>query len=435
MTVLRAGAATDTGRVRTINQDAVLTTGTLFVVADGMGGHAAGDVASSTAIDALRSAAERIGTIEGFTTAVQSANEAIYRASVQDPALAGMGTTVVAACLLADAKGDQLVILNVGDSRAYRFRDGSVRQITSDHSLAAEMVRAGEITEEEAAVHPQRHVITRALGVDGQVTPDSFPLAIREGDRVLLCSDGLSNEVDDEEISRVLAMVREPQSAAEELVARANAHGGADNISVVVIDVVVADAVADEPEERTEAHRIVATTTAASERLHTPPTAAPAAGAVTPEVPADEGWLARRRRLGVRRALTVRVVLFVVLVVGVAVGAWSFVRWYATSSYYVTTEHQAIVIYQGRPGGVLWFQPQLVTVSSTPLNEILPSRRAILRGDVVEPSLAASERYIANLAAEYQSVHAPLPSSAVPVTTTTSPSGVIVTTPTTAAAG
>ena len=135
-------------------------------------------------------------------------------------------------------------------------------------------------------------------------------------------------------------------------------------------------------------------------------------------VPADESWLARRRRLGVRRALTFRVVFFMLLVVGVLVGAWAFLRWYATSSYYVTTQHDAIVIYQGRPGGVLWFQPQLVTVSSTPIDQILPSRRATLKGSVVEPSLDAAKRYVANLAAEYQAVNAPQPSSS---TTTSVP--------------
>jgi len=430
MSVLRAGSATDTGRVRSINQDAVLTTPTLFVVADGMGGHAAGEVASSTAIDALRAAAERIGTIEGFTTAVRSANEAIYRASLQDPTLAGMGTTVVAACLLAGPTGDQLVVLNIGDSRAYRFRDGAVRQVTDDHSLAAEMVRGGEITSEEAATHPQRHVITRALGIEGEVTPDTFPIAIREGDRVLLCSDGLTNEVDDEEIARVLATIADPQDAADELVSRANAHGGADNISVVVIDVVIADEGVEVEGERTQAHRIVATTTAASERLGPSTSSAPRPSAASAPAPADESWLARRRRLGVRRALTFRVVFFMLLVAGVLVGAWAFLRWYATSSYYVTTQHDAIVIYQGRPGGVLWFQPQLVTVSSTPIDQILPSRRATLKGSVVEPSLDAAKRYIANLAAEYQAVNAPQPSSS---TTTTAPSTFSVTTTTIAA--
>ena len=418
MSVLRAGSATDTGRVRSINQDAVLTTPTLFVVADGMGGHAAGEVASSTAIDALRAAAERIGTIERFTTAVRSANEAIFRASLQDPTLAGMGTTVVAACLLAGPTGDQLVVLNVGDSRAYRFREGAVRQVTDDHSLAAEMVRGGEITLEEAATHPQRHVITRALGIEGEVTPDTFPIAIREGDRVLLCSDGLTNEVDDEEIARVLATVADPQDAADELVSRANAHGGADNISVVVIDVVIADEGVEVEGERTEAHRIVATTTAASERLGPSASNVSRPAPAPAPVPADESWLARRRRLGVRRALTFRVVFFMLLVVGVLVGAWAFLRWYATSSYYVTTQHDAIVIYQGRPGGVLWFQPQLVTVSSTPIDQILPSRRATLKGSVVEPSLDAAKRYVANLAAEYQAVNAPQPSSS---TTTSVP--------------
>jgi protein phosphatase len=418
--------------VRTVNQDSALCGATVFAVADGMGGHAGGEIASSTAVAVLEGALGSVGSPEGLVEAIRSANEAILSASLDDPSLAGMGTTLVAATLVGTADGDVLVIANVGDSRAYLFHDGRLRQVTDDHSLAAEMVRNGDISDVEAARHPQRHVITRALGIDGTVDVDLFELRLGSGDRILLCSDGLTNELSDEEITRVLSSEDDPVTAAEDLVRRANAHGGADNITVVVVDALVAESSG----ESTAAHRVVPTVATVAAI----PSSRPVADRPVPReharpIPEDESWLERRRRLGVRRALTFRVVLFVVLLLGVLAGAWYFLRWYAMSSYYVTSEGDSIVIYQGRPGGVFWFQPRLVTVSPTPLSQVLPIRRPALATDVVEPSLSAATRYVANLANEYQQSTANLPAS--PATTTTSttfpgtPSGItsVTTTP------
>ena len=442
MTLLRSGAASDVGRRRSVNQDAILTTATLFVVADGMGGHAAGDIAATMAISSFEAAGERVGTEAAFGEAIDAANAAIYQASLGDPSLAGMGTTLVAACLLGGEAGDRLVVMNVGDSRAYRFRSGTLTQITEDHSMVAEMVRRGELSPEEAESHQQRHVITRALGLGPDVSADTFPVPVRKGDRVLLCSDGLTDELDDEEIALALSTIADPQVAAEDLVARANAHGGADNISVVLVDVLLAD---DGPEDATQAHKVISTVIPAAGVA----SATPAAG-----IPDDEGWIARRRRLGVPRTVTFRVLLFVLRVIAVGWGAWAFVRWYAMSSYFVqTSDGQSIVIYRGRPGGVLWFQPQVETVSSTTVADILPSRVKKLQHGIVEPTLASAKRYIANLADEKHNTSSVQPSatpqvtvpSTVPVadpfagsTTTGAPAtaGVIVTTttaPTTAA--
>ena len=407
MTLLRSGAASDVGRRRSVNQDAILTTPTLFVVADGMGGHAAGDIAATMAIRTVEAAGERVGTEAAFAEAIDAANTAIYQASLGDPSLAGMGTTLVAACLLGGEAGDRLVVMNVGDSRAYRLRSGSLTQITEDHSMVAEMVRRGELTPDEAESHQQRHVITRALGLGPEVSADTFPVPVRQGDRVLLCSDGLTDELDDEEIARALSTIVDPQAAAEDLVARANAHGGADNISVVLIDVLLAD---DGPEDATQAHKVISSVIPAAGMAATP--TASAAG-----VPDDEGWIARRRRLGIPRTVTFRVLLFVLLVIGVGWGAWAFVRWYAMSSYYVqTSDGQSIVIYRGRPGGVLWFQPQVETVSSTTVSDILPGRVKKLQHGIIEPSLAAARRYIANLADEKQNTSSIQPSATPQVT-------------------
>jgi len=419
MTVLRAGSATDVGRTRSVNQDSLLTAPNLFVVADGMGGHAGGEVASSTAIAALDQAQDRVGSDEQLIEAIRVANEAVYRASVENSSLAGMGTTVVAACLVSKNGADVLTIANVGDSRGYLLHDGVLTQITRDHSLAAEMVRNGDISEEEAATHPQRHVITRALGIEGTVEVDVFSVVLAEGDRVLLCSDGLTNEVDTEELTRALGAGDDPHAVAADLVRRANANGGQDNITAVVIDTVLADEPVPEP---TQAHRVVTTATAAAGPDRPAGAATTAATGPAVAVP-DESWIARRRRLGVPRLLTFRVVLFALLVVGVLWGAWAFLKWYATSSYFVTSQGNAIVVYKGRPGGVLWFKPELVTVSSTPVSGVLPSRRTVLSQDVVEPSLAAANQYIANLAAEFQQAQAPQPSAppttAPPKVTTT----------------
>lgn len=412
MTLLRSGSATDVGRVRAVNQDAVLDSPTLFVVADGMGGHAAGEVAASTAITTLQAASEAIGTAEGLEEAIAKANRSIYNASLADPSLAGMGTTVVAAALVVEGGRDRVVVMNVGDSRAYRFRRGTLVQVTEDHSLVAEMVRRGEIEEAEAELHPQRHVITRALGLEDVVVADSFPVHVREGDRILLCSDGLTNEVDDEEIALVLGSVADPKAAADDLVARANAHGGADNISVVVVDVLMAD---EGPEEATAAHAVVSSTAAA---VAADAALAPGKAVVLE----DEGWIARRRRLGVPRILTARVLLFVLLVAGLLVGAWAFLRWYAMSSYYVASEGSKIVIYQGRPGGLLWFQPEVVTVSATTVEDVLPVRQRKLARGVIEPSVADAKRYVAALAAEKAGTSTVQPSSTPTVTVTTLPS-------------
>ena len=165
---------------------------------------------------------------------MQAANEAVIAAGEGKPDLVGMGTTAVVALLVGTNSGDRILIANVGDSRGYVFHDGGLRQITEDHSMVAELVREGRITPEEAHTHPQRHVITRVLGTSPQVDVDLFELNPSNGDRILLCSDGLINELDEEEIIRVLESVSDPDDAAEDLVRRANAHGGADNISVVV---------------------------------------------------------------------------------------------------------------------------------------------------------------------------------------------------------
>ena len=241
MTLLRSGSATDTGLVRSVNQDLAVETGTLFAVADGMGGHAGGEVAARLAVDTLTVAFGARPTGAGLSEAVNEANRVVFEGSLDNPELRGMGTTLTAAALVNEDGRDVIALVNVGDSRSYRFHDGELSQITVDHSLAEEMVRSGEISESEAAVHPHRHILTRALGVADDVTVDLWRIQPTRGDRFLLCSDGLTNELDAPQIAEVLSTVPDPQVAADLLVRAARTHGGSDNITVVVIDVVLDD--------------------------------------------------------------------------------------------------------------------------------------------------------------------------------------------------
>ncbi|MGH2681011.1 MAG: Stp1/IreP family PP2C-type Ser/Thr phosphatase [Actinomycetota bacterium] len=226
------GSATDIGRVRERNEDAILVEPPLFVVADGMGGHRGGQVASQVALERLEElAGEGRGSLSDH---VRGANRAVWDRSVEDERLSGMGTTLTA----AQVDGSSVVLAHVGDSRAYLLRDGSLRQLTADHTLVARMVKSGEITEDEADVHPHKNVLTRALGTDEQVEVDEESIALLDGDRLLLCSDGLTGMVTEDQIQAILENSEQPQQAADRLVKAANRAGGIDNISVVVLDAI-----------------------------------------------------------------------------------------------------------------------------------------------------------------------------------------------------
>ena len=228
------GARSDVGRVREGNEDSYLINEPLFVVADGMGGHLAGDVASSTAVEIISSRSDTASAEDPQTLAdlIRRANSAIWEKAHDDPMLRGMGTT----CTLVLLDGNRAHIAHVGDSRAYVLHDGRLQQVTEDHTLVARMVKEGRLQAEDAERHPQRSIITRALGVDADVEVDLDTLDLTSGDRLLLCSDGLSSMIDHDSIESALRDHADPQDAADELVRRANAAGGEDNITVVVID-------------------------------------------------------------------------------------------------------------------------------------------------------------------------------------------------------
>lgn len=207
----------------------------IFLVADGMGGHRAGGYASSCAVETILQEAgicpeEEVEQI--LTRAIRRANEVIAHRAEEDERFAGMGTTVVAACL----KQEELIAANVGDSRLYVVHDDSIEQVTEDHSLVQEMVKYGGINREEARVHPNKNIITRAVGLEEDLQVDCFRRTLRRGERVLLCSDGLTDMLEDEQIRRIIDKNRDVRSAAQALVKAANDNGGRDNIAVIVID-------------------------------------------------------------------------------------------------------------------------------------------------------------------------------------------------------
>ncbi|MHB0980062.1 MAG: Stp1/IreP family PP2C-type Ser/Thr phosphatase [Thermoleophilia bacterium] len=224
------GAATHLGLVRRQNEDSFVVTDGVYAVCDGMGGARAGEVASEAACRILMALPRGAGA-EDLRGAVSEANTLIRERSMADKDLAGMGTTLTA----ATTRGSVLTLAQVGDSRAYLWRRGTLRQVTEDHSLVAEMIKRGQLTPEQAAVHPHRSIITRALGTEASVTPDIFDLPLEIGDRVLLCSDGLSGMVPEDELARVLGVGDQPQLVADALVATALRHGGEDNVTAVVI--------------------------------------------------------------------------------------------------------------------------------------------------------------------------------------------------------
>lgn len=235
--LLTVGAATDTGRVRDHNEDSALAEGGIFVVADGMGGHAAGEVASGIVVETMRELVSRADlTSDDITRQLLEANERILEGMRTHPEQQGMGTTASGLALVAAGGADHWAVFNVGDSRVYRYINGVLRQVTVDHSEVEELITAGVITAAEAKVHPARNVVTRSLGTEHAHHCDVWVLPPYSGERFVICSDGLTNEIDDETLGEILRAQPDPQEAAEELVRAAVEAGGRDNVTVVVVD-------------------------------------------------------------------------------------------------------------------------------------------------------------------------------------------------------
>jgi protein phosphatase len=235
---LRNAAGTNVGLIRPQNEDSYHCKHPLYVVADGLGGHAAGEVASALVVGRLReitlaedASAEQAQ--QDLAEAVRDANRQIHQSATEDPEHAGMGTTVTAAV----AVGDTLCFAHVGDSRAYLFRDGKLEQITEDHTPVQRAVRAGVISADEALRHPSRHVLAQAVGLDIDVDVDTPAVEMQAGDRIVMCTDGLTDPVPDGDMQRLLAGFDSPQAAVDGLIKAALNGGGPDNVTLIVIDV------------------------------------------------------------------------------------------------------------------------------------------------------------------------------------------------------
>ena len=334
MLTLAIGAATDTGNLRGQNEDAHIAEQNLFAVADGMGGHNAGEVASAMAIEHLRSIAlSGVSSAEAFAQVVRDLNSAIHASATSTTDQRGMGTTLTAAALLKSTSDtdqpSQIVIANVGDSRTYLLRSGELRQMSVDHSYVQELVTEGLLTVDEARTHPRRNIVTRALGIDEQVSVDTWTIPIFDGDRFMLCSDGLVDEVPIDEITEMIREHSTPQHVAERLVTAAKRHGGRDNITVIVVDVNINAAA---PEVVTDIAPVIA----------------------------SESTTSIKKRI-----------LALVVVIVLCSGGFVALR-HQRSGYFVaftnSSSSATIAIYKGQPGGLLWIKPTVVEVSTTKRN-------------------------------------------------------------------
>jgi PPM family protein phosphatase len=328
---------TDTGRQRNANEDSLFTKSPLFVVADGMGGAQAGEVASKAAAESFSGELPE-GVPEGvLEQTIEGANRTIHELARKDPDLAGMGTTITAA--IVDLEAEEVAIGHVGDSRAYRLRGGTFEQLTRDHSLVEEMRRKGQLTDAQAEDHPQRSIITRALGPEPEVQVDLQTVPAQAGDVFLICSDGLTTMLDDEKIAHVLARATSLQSAVRALVDDANRAGGRDNITVVAFRLEDAGAPA---------------ATSADEGATLIGTEAEAAGLTATEVrrrAAADAARKRREELEARpKGRRLRTVLKALAVL-LAVAAVAFGAWYGNRQIWFlgTDDSGRVALYRGAP--------------------------------------------------------------------------------------
>ena len=329
----QVASVTDTGRRRRHNEDAYVCEPPLFAVADGMGGAQAGELASNLAAAALREdSAERVGGEERVDELIQEANRRVYERQTQDSSATGMGTTMTVA-LVEDR---HVAIGHVGDSRAYLVRNRRLEQLTEDHSLVAELVRSGKLSPEEAEAHPQRSVITRALGTDPDVDVDTFSVETEPGDLFLLCSDGLTSMVDDETILREVERNRvDLSAAAKALVRAANKGGGDDNITVIFFEI-------GEGGDTGDTTRTVTLPPIEDDEEAT----LDELGGV-PAIQVEERARPRERHTG-------RGVLLTVLALVLLVGVCGFAAWGLWRSHFVGAEPDGhVAVYQGVPWNIV----------------------------------------------------------------------------------
>lgn len=450
MNRFRVGSATDKGQIRNNNQDSNLVADArhLYAVADGMGGHQGGEVASAIAVETLAEAVTA-STVEGLLEAVHLANARIYEQAAGSDDLRGMGTTLVAIALVGEGDAQEIAWVNVGDSRVYLYRDDVLSQLSRDHSLVEDLKRGGQLSDEEAAIHPQRNILTRALGIDSQVEVDSSAVVPLLNDRFLLCSDGLFNEVTVEGIVDALATIEDPTEAANTLVRQANDNGGRDNITCVVVDVVddggrAAATTASAPTGKGAKDPVPtaelpavgapdedAVLAAEPVTVETPPPPPPSPTDTGPDAPtaptapvdsSDAPTVPTAAALGARanrdddlpfgrntrdiygdldqargRHIVARILVALIALVVLGAVAVGIVGWNSRRSYYVTAGDAQVEIFRGRPGGVLMFDPTLSQRTNLAVDDLTADDRARLTVEPTFSSIGAARAFVNGL--------------------------------------
>ena len=386
-------ARSDVGSVREHNEDSYLAKSPLFVVADGMGGHEAGEVASSIAISTMEAHAPKSTSPEALEAAVLEANRAVLRGAEDGTGKPGMGTTLTAAFVFED----ELVVAQVGDSRAYLLHNEALQRITRDHSLVADLIEQGRLTEAEARFHPQRSVITRALGSDPNMHPDLYTLHVEEGDRVLLCSDGLSSMVPDETIESILLAHKSPAHACDALVEEAIASGGLDNVTVVVIDPLADPIEEDGNEEVFIEERVVGNPQHVTDSS-TSPSAGSSQGSFVREPATKPSGKHRKSRQKGRMVPLAWALAFVLILAAAGLGFYA----YAQNSYYIIAENGVVSVYRGLPGDIAglsfsWLESQAPDID---IAKLTPTTQSRLSNGISVDSLEEAN----NLIAEYRQV-------------------------------
>ena len=324
------GAVTHVGQVRTGNEDSLLADNNVFMVADGMGGHNAGEVASLMAVEHLREAASGIIAETDLVQALVHANEVIYAESMTNHLHHGMGTTLAAMVVLDN---NSIVVAHVGDSRVYMWHEKALTRLSKDHSYVQELVDEGIVSIEEARTHPRRNIVTRALGIDAEVDVEANTFPVTVGAWYVLCSDGLVDEISDADIAKVLERCTTPHEAAQALVDAANAAGGRDNITVIVVS------------------------TASPHAEPVVPVEAPVSPITPPPPYSENDPVITMRETPAKKKFRFGPVLFWSALVGIVLAVLVVFAAYGRTGYFVGFQGDDVVVLKGRPGGVLWFNP------------------------------------------------------------------------------
>ena len=365
---INAAGATHIGQVRQTNQDNFASRSGIHVLADGMGGHQGGEVASLEATSTILESG-KIDSVADMVKSVSKANQAIIKRAKKDETLSGMGTTV---CVLTEISGSdggrKIGIANVGDSRVYRLGGSELTQVTLDHSLVADLVRAGELTQEEASRHPQRNILTRALGIEQDLVIDTWELTPVAGDRYLLCSDGLFNEIDNEKIAEILIADDELENIAQNLIDNALKAGGHDNITALVVSV------GEETEFESKNWFL--------NEMTPYPAVKPRLNPSIDEEIRNFDW---------KPVAICLSTLFLIVSVFTAIGL------YARNGWFVGEYNGGVAIYKGRPQGVLWFNPTVERKTQISILNLSEETRQVVLDSISMDSFEEAERFVSKI--------------------------------------